>query len=482
MDSVNIPGSEDFTPWVERLAGMAQSARELDAFEVRADSHENRRYLIRNGEPWTVRYGRVHGVGLRVFAGKGSGYAYTNDLSDGSLRATLDRATRLAVANARSAWATFEQRIENDRRVTYKPAVTDHPHEAELADVLALLRRADDQIKAEAPGATTQVALGARRGRSVLANSAGGWVENETLVSTLIGQSMLQDGGRIGSGNAWRSGERGLGDFEDRGGPEALGVEVGQQTLESLDAVAVAPGRYRTLCDNELTGVLAHESFGHLTEFDLVACGWSVLQGRQGERLARPEVTIKDVPVVQDRPRDGVAIPLDAEGSPGRDVTLLDQGVLREFMHTRESAADQGVAPTGSARALNVQHQPIVRMRNTYVEPGELELDEALELVGDGVYLIGGAGGAPRCDGSFTFTSTRGYEVKGGQKGRPIKMATIHGNVLDFLQNVEGATRDFDINSTFFGGCGKWDQPMLHVGYGGPHVVVSDALVGGQGA
>ncbi len=481
LPSVEHDGA-DAAAWVDRLAALASQRPDLDAFEVRADSHENRRYLIRNGTPLTVRYGRVHGIGVRAFSGRGSGYAYTNELSDEALRTVLDRAARLALANANSAWATFEPRVDNDRRATYQPRVTNHPHEAELDDVLGLLRRAEAPIRESAPAATTQVAFGSRKGTTVLANSAGGWVETESLLSTLLAQSVLQDAGRVGSGNAWRGGERGLGDFEDHGGPEEMGAEVGRQAIEGLDAVALTPGRYRTLCDNELTGVLAHESFGHLTEYDLVACGWSVLNGRQGERLARPEVTIRDVPVMEDHPREGVAVPLDQEGTPGRPVTLLDRGVLNEYMHTRESAGDREVEPTGSARALNIQHQPIVRMRNTYVEPGDLELDEAMELVGDGVYLIGGAGGAPRCDGSFTFTSTRGYEVKGGERGRPIKLATIHGNVLDFLQNVEGATRDFDLNTTFFGGCGKWDQPMLHVGYGGPHLVVSDALVGGQGA
>jgi TldD protein len=229
-----------------------------------------------------------------------------------------------------------------------------------------------------------------------------------------------------------------------------------------------------------LSGLLAHESFGHLNEFDLVASGWSVLQGRLGERLADERMSIVDAPAPPDGGRLGVNVPIDDEGTRGGALRILDRGVLKANMHQRDSARAEGVAPTGNGRALDVRFPPIVRMRNTYIEPGDLTLDEALEALGDGLYLCGGRGGSPHSDGSFMFTSQHGYRVEGGRIVAPVKGPSIVGNILNFLPNVEGLTKDFGMFSNTFGGCGKWEQSFLHVGFGGPHILASDVLVGGH--
>jgi TldD protein len=271
-------------------------------------------------------------------------------------------------------------------------------------------------------------------------------------------------------------------DYDDAGGPEALGRETARTAREALDAKPCPAGRSRVLTDPHLSGLLAHESFGHLTEYDLVASGWSVLKDRVGERLASELVTIRDSPVVPGSPLAGVRVPYDDEGVEGRDIDLLRKGVLHAWMHTRDSSSATGSAPTGNARALDARFAPIVRMRNTYFEPGEGTVDEAIELLDDGIYLIGGRGGSPRSDGSFMFTAKRGYVVKGGRIDHPIRSVSFHGNVLDCLKGVEFLTSDFAVHTTAFGGCGKWDQSFLHVGTGGPHVLVAEALVGGQAA
>lgn len=472
----------DAAALVDRAAAIARTVPGLDAFEVRADLRDDRRFVLRNGALRAARTYAIDGVGCRAFVGAGAGYAYTNETTAEAVHAMIERAARLARANASRRWEAFPARLAGGARRSYAPDVKAHPHAAEPEAIVEFLRRAEGAAAEAAPGASVQVSFGARRGEVVRADANGGWTEVASLLSTLLVQVVAKEDGRIGDGTEWRGGERGLGDYDDRGGPEALGREAAAIAREQLRAENLPAGRYRTMCDNHLTGLLAHESFGHLTEYDLVAPGWSVLKGRLGETLARPEVTVRDAPVVPGAWRQGVAVPVDDEGTPGRDVALLEKGVLGAWMHARDSAASAGSAATGNGRALDVRHPPIVRMRNTYIEPGELTRDEAFEVLGDGVYLVGGRGGAPRCDGSFMFTSKRGYLVEGGRATKPLRMASIHGNVLDFLQRVEGLTRDFEVHTNFFGGCGKWDQSFLHVGTGGPHVVVSEALVGGQGA
>jgi len=80
------------------------------------------------------------------------------------------------------------------------------------------------------------------------------------------------------------------------------------------------------------------------------------------------------------------------------------------------------------------------------------------------------------------FTSHRGYRVERGEITEPVRSTSIHGNVLQFLQSVRLLTKDFDVHTNYFGGCGKGAQSLLHVGVGGPHTLVEGALLGGHGA
>jgi TldD protein len=124
-------------------------------------------------------------------------------------------------------------------------------------------------------------------------------------------------------------------------------------------------------------------------------------------------------------------------------------------MHKRSTAHAEGANPTGNGRAFSVRHPPIVRMRNTYFEAADHTLEEAIELLGDGVYLMDGRGGAPASDGTFTFTAARGYKVEDGEIVEPTRSTTISGHVLDFLDGSEALTENVEVTTTNFGGCGK---------------------------
>lgn len=464
---------------MDRAVEIGEGRPGLEAYEVRVEITEERTWMIKDGAFHGTSTNHVGGIGVRAFQGSGSGYAFCNEPDLARVREVVDRAADLARANDRSASSAPSPEPHGETDVRYRPDVDGHPHEVGTEAPLELLRAAEEGILEEAPEATTQVGFRSRRERGVLATSEGAWVDREILLSSLLVQCLAHGSDRTGEGNDWLGGERGVGDYGAEVEPREVGRRVGRWALEHLEAETVDPGRHRTLIDPRLTGIMVHESFGHLTEYDLVKSGWSLLADLRGERLADSMVTIRDAPTVEEAPASGVRIPYDHEGTPGETVTLLDEGVLSGYLHRRHSSPEND-APTGNARALNIHHPPIVRMRNTYMEPGDLTREEALEMVGDGLYLMGGRGGAPRSDGSFTFTAQHGYRVEDGEIAEPVRMATIRGDVFDFLQGVEGLTDDRRVDTTTFGGCGKWNQMNLPVGYGGPHAVIEDALVGGR--
>lgn len=470
--------SHDLGAVVEAV--VREAAKVADRFEVRAELLQNRKCAFDNGVVNAYTLNRLGGICVKVHVAGGSGFGASHDSSAESARRLVETAVRMARANSARGGRDFPFLPGDGRRTTYAPAVSLHPSGAALEDFTALLKRSHTAAVAAAPDARIASAIGAQDRRVIRADSAGTWTDTSFLLSTLLVHAAHRAAGRLGDGFAWQSGERGLLDFEDQGGPEALGRAAASNALEMARAQRAPAGHVRVLCDNHLAGLLAHESFGHLTEYDLVSMGWSVLKGRLGQTFASENVSIVDAPEVPGAPRSGVRLPIDEEGTRGAPVRILDRGVLSSYLHLRGSSGEFEEKPKGNGRALSVRHPPIVRMRNTYFEPGDMRLEDALRELGDGVYLLGGRGGAPANDGSFMFTAIRGYRVRAGAIEAPIRSCSIAGNILASLAGIEGATRDFEVASSWFGGCGKWDQSFLPVGMGGPHILLSDALLGGD--
>jgi TldD protein len=232
--------------------------------------------------------------------------------------------------------------------------------------------------------------------------------------------------------------------------------------------------------ENRLAGVLAHESFGHLSEGEYIIVGVSPLSGKLGSRLGTENATIIDHGTPEIFDVGGLWLPYDDQGTGANKTTILDKGVLKHYLHSRGTANYLKQKPTGNCRAIHFGFIPIPRMTNTYFDAGDLTKEEALEQLGSGVYAIQTSGGQVEADGSFVFKAIRGYWVEKGEIKRPLREVSLSGNILNLLSNVEGATRDLRLYSGYFGGCGKGGQHPLPVGIGGPELIVKDVTFGGQ--
>jgi len=153
---------------------------------------------------------------------------------------------------------------------------------------------------------------------------------------------------------------------------------------------------------------------------------------------------------------------------------------LKNYLHNRTTAQFTNQEPTGNCRAVHFGFRPIPRMTNTYLTPGDLTEEEALELLDTGIYAIKSSGGQVQLDGNFVFMSTGGYWVEKGEKKHPLKAVTLSGNILTLLSRVEGATRDLSLDGMFQLGCGKLRQYPLPVGTGGPKLLVNEVQFAGQ--
>jgi TldD protein len=156
---------------------------------------------------------------------------------------------------------------------------------------------------------------------------------------------------------------------------------------------------------------------------------------------------------------------------------LMERGVLRSFIHSRETAARLGAGPNGGARSQDHSSRPLVRMSNTYLERGDRSFEELLEGVREGIYLSGTRGGqVDTAKGTFQFGAQEAFAIEGGGLGRPLRDVALMGSILDTLRSVDAVGNDFVAGGPGF--CGKGQ--VVPVGDGGPHVRIVDAPVGGM--
>jgi TldD protein len=151
--------------------------------------------------------------------------------------------------------------------------------------------------------------------------------------------------------------------------------------------------------------------------------------------------------------------------------------VLVGSLHSRETAGKMGEKTTGNARAISYHFPPIVRMTNTYIEPGISTFKDMIADIKEGVYVKNWYGGTTSME-MFTFSSGEAYMIRNGKVEEALRPVTLSGNVFTTLHNIEAVGNDLDMNQG--GGCGKAGQSPLPVSNGSPHIRIGNCLVGGR--
>ncbi|MCC6064750.1 MAG: TldD/PmbA family protein [Thermofilum sp.] len=440
--------------------------------EVRLEDTVRELITYVNGRVVALGFQRSRGAGVRVLYGGSVGFASTCDLTREGLRAAAREAVKAARALAPGDRGLAPHPLRS--RVFRLEGVKLHPSQVPLEEKLELVKRAYKVAK-EGGAASATARYGAHYGSVLVYTSEGVEVEVERLVVGVSASVVLREADRVGDGFETHGASRGFEAFEGEGSPEAVAERALSHARDALKASRPPAGYLTVITRPELTGVFAHESFGHLTEGDFVAAGTSPLTGRLGEAIASEEVTIVDAGFDE---RGGYVLLADDEGVPARKVVLVERGVLKGYLHSRESAALLGMEPTGNGRAQSFAHEVIVRMRNTFFEAGSWGEEEIVEETKHGLLLDKPAGGQVEEDGTFTFNARIGYLVENGEIKEPVRDVVLAGNILEMLKHVDAASKRVVITTSPFGGCGKMGQ-MVHVGDGGP-TLRTKLLVGGE--
>lgn len=252
--------------------------------------------------------------------------------------------------------------------------------------------------------------------------------------------------------------------------------ETVNNSIDLLKSSAPPSGHSTVILDPRMTGIFAHESFGHGCEADQIVRKRSYLVPFFGKRLGFDKLNICDDGTL---PHGNGSFYFDDEGVKSRKNYILKNGILDGYLHERYSASLMNVKPTGNGRRESFLRKLFVRMTNTYVEPGDCSLDEMLEDIDEGVMLVHGLSGMEDpLAGGMELKSKKGYKIEKGEVTKTFSTLTLTENVLDFISSID-AVGKADQFETTRGTCGKGHEDLVPVGDGG--VYIRAKAVVGQG-
>ncbi len=441
----------------------------MDFFDTRIIQSSSTTVLLDNGEIREISNNFSSGAAVRALDGGSWGFVSLDDTD----------ALEDALASARKLAGAAKKRFPRENvmlapvekpRLHDLPVVRESPDDVPVEDKVKLL--AEIEKSARIDGISSTNAVYSESQATVTYSSSEG-LDCEYTINR-IGfaiSAIAQSGGNYQIGRESRFGIMGFEIFKEHDAFE-LARKAGNTAVDLLSAETPKAGEYPVILDQELAGVFIHEAVGHAVEADHVIEGNSILAGKIGERIAAPCITVYDDPSLH----EFGYYPIDDEGAESKRTTLIKDGMLESFIHSRETAGRLG----GTSRNARAQGyaRPVIRMSNTFIAPDGTKFEEMLEELKDGIYLIGSRGGQVNPgEGVFQFNAERGFIVRNGELSTPLRDVSLSGHTLEILNSVVMAGNDLKLNS---GRCGKAGQ-LVPVSDGAPHVMVKKATVGGAG-
>src|ERR671924_578202 len=442
--------------------------------DARAVSLRRQLVVTKNRNVDDVSDAESEGIGVRVLVDGAWGFAADRRLDEAGAR---DAALR-ACAFAKAAPGGHERSLVSvePQRGEYRTQVERDPFDVPISEKIDLCLRAEEGMQHDGIKVTSAM-VRAQREHKVLVSSEGSVVD-QVLFETgggidayAVADGLLQ----IRSYPSQHSGVSGQGgwEFVERLGLDSEAPRVGEQAAALLKADECPAGRTTIVLDSEQTVMQLHESVGHPTELDRVYgteaayAGTSFLKpGDLGNLRYGSE--LMNVTADSTTPSGLGTFAYDDEGVPAGREPVVQEGVLRGFLSSRETAALIGAGHGGSMRADGWSRMPLVRMTNLHLEPDEGSFDDLLADVDDGIFLCTNKSWSiddKRLN--FQFGTQIAWEIKRGKLGAMLRDATYMGRTPAFWASLDALAGRDEWRLYGLTNCGK-GQPgqYAHVSHG----------------
>ena len=454
--------------------------------EARVQSTWERQFVLKNGESQPSFFAEGYGIGIRVISRGALGFAATNEMKASVIGELARKAVRLAQASS----GVLKRPVTLDdskpvRRKWAPPEIrkVENADSAWLRGVLLDIegRIADGKAGVKLPGRLLY--LGAELEKRYYVNSDGAKVEGRLPRVGFFGSLTAVEGGATAQ-RFIQQGETGGLEVVKRVGL----VEKVEDEAKVMGKVLKSAGKPPTdtvdvLLSPELSGIAAHESVGHPQEADRVLgregaqAGESYLKADSlGRKIGSLEANVSDDPNLT---HSNGFVPVDDEGVEGKKRLLIKDGVINEFLQNRTTAKEFGLRSNGASRSVAFDREPIIRMSNTFVEPGDYTTEEIIREVKHGVFFK-----------TFTewniddkrlnqrYVALEAYLIERGEVKGLVRSPVLEITTPRLWGSVKARSRHMEFESAT---CGKGDpQQGAPVWTGGPETLLSGIKLGSR--
>ncbi len=448
--------------------------------DVRAVLRRDQSVATRNGAVVSLNDVESEGIGVRVLVDGAWGFACDRRLSEEGAREAARRAT--AFARAAAVGRRRERAPLEEAGGEYRTPVLIDPFGVPVADKVGLCLRAEEAMRGEGIVATAAT-LRAMREQKLLLTSDGVEADQERVecgggidaIASVDGVVQVRSHpGAHGGWSAQAGWEWVEGLALDREAPR-----VAEQALALTRARECPSGRTTLVLDAEQMTTQLHESVGHPIELDRILgseasyAGTSFLKVEDAGSLRYGSPLMN---VTADSTLAGGlgTFAFDDEGVPARREAIVEEGVLRGFLSSRELGGG------GSMRADSWSRMPLVRMTNLSIEPGEGSFEELVAGVDDGIYMeTNKSWSIDDKRLNFQFGTQIAWEIKRGKLGRMLRDPTYTGISPEFWGSLDGLAGPHEWVLLGITNCGK-GQPgqVAHVSHGASPGRFRDVEVG----
>jgi TldD protein len=457
--------------------------------DVRIGRYLNQFVITREDKVENIVNTETYGMGIRVIANGGWGFAATDNMSKDSIAKTAELAVSIAKENARLLLEPVQLAPQKGYgEVSWKAPIEKNGFEVPIKEKVDLLLSVNDA---------------AMKGGANFINSFLFLVNEQKYFASSDGSYIDQDVHRIWPTFFITKIDSVTGKFETRNAlsaPMGMGYEylyaraedkiAGVTTLykgrydmledakagaaqvgDKLKAKSVEPGKYDLILDPSHLWLTIHESVGHPSELDRVlgyeanyaGTSFLTLDKWQSKNF---EFGSKMVNIVADKTQAGSlgAVGYDDEGVRCGKWDVIKDGILVNYQAIRDQAHIVGLKESqGCCYADNWSSVQFQRMANISLQPGKQKksIDDLIKGVSKGIYIIG--------DGSFSIDQQRYnfqfggqlyYEIKDGKIGGMLKDVAYQANTKEFWNSCAGIAdeNDYRLGGSFFDGKGQPSQ------------------------
>ncbi|MBP8621037.1 MAG: TldD/PmbA family protein [Firmicutes bacterium] len=455
-------------------------ARDLGASyaDIRIVTNKGESIRTKNGNVDSMGSSVSKGFGVRVLYDGAWGFASSSLVNEEEVGAITEEAVSIAKASAtlkrgkgvelapvEPVTARWESKFKID------------PFDVKAEDKISLLLEADALMRKNPQVRIASGSMWCMREDKVFASTEGSYIEQVKTETGAGIEAMATDGREMqrrsypnsAGGDCGSLGyelvlDLDLADHAERIASEACALLSAKQ-CPSLDTTLILDSSQLTL--------QVHESCGHPIELDRVFGQEASYAGTSfltPEKQGTFRYGSEQVNIVADATLPGGlgSFGYDDEGVPGQRISVIDEGIFKNYLSSRETASELGQLSTGAMRADGWNRIPIIRMTNVNLEPGDWTLDEMIKDTDEGIYMeTNKSWSIDDKRLNFQFGTEVAYEIKDGSLGAMLKNPNYTGITYEFWRSCDAVGNKDEWRLWGLANCGKGEPGQVaHVGHG----------------